>query len=204
MLQKADLTREKILEAAETLVFEQGFAGTSLSEIVRAAGVTKGAFFHHFESKDALGRALVERYARNDFGILNAIAERARALADDPLQEALLNLKLFEEWLEGLDAPLAGCMYASFTHQRELFDADTHRFIADSLQDWAAIYERAFERVIAERPPRVEGVTAKALAELQLSVIEGGILLSRALQDRDFLVRQCRQLRTYVSLLFAD
>ena len=203
MLQGVDNTREKILQIAEALVYEKGFSGTSLNDIVSAANLTKGAFFHHFRSKDDLGRALVARYARNDFAILNAIAERARALADDPLQEALLNLKLFEEWLQGLDSPLAGCMYTSFTHQRELFDAETHRFIADSLNDWRAIYETVFDRVIAERKPAIEGVTAKALAELLLSVIEGGILLSRALEDRDFLVRQCRQVRNYISLLFA-
>ena len=203
MLQGVDNTRERILQIAEALVYEKGFSGTSLNDIVSAANLTKGAFFHHFRSKDDLGRALVARYARNDFAVLNAIAERARALADDPLQEALLNLKLFEEWLQGLESPLAGCMYASFTHQRELFDAETHRFIADSLNDWGAIYEVVFERVLSERKPAIEGVTAKALAELLLSVIEGGILLSRALEDRDFLIRQCRQVRNYISLLFA-
>ncbi len=204
MLERVEPTREKILEVAEALVYEKGFSGTSLNDIVRAANLTKGAFFHHFSGKDELAGALLERYARNDFEVLNAVADRAKALADDPLQEAILNLKLFEEWLEGLEAPLAGCMYASFTSQRDQFDAATRRFISDKLNEWAAIYEDVFERVIAVREPKIEGVTARALAELVVSVIEGGLLVGRATNDPHLLVRQCQQARNYIRLLFAD
>jgi len=55
-----DITRGRILEAAFWEFYRNGFQGGSLSRIVEAAGVTKGALFHHFAGKQALGYAVVD------------------------------------------------------------------------------------------------------------------------------------------------
>lgn len=55
-----DVTRQRILEAAFLEFYRNGFQGGNLNRIVRAAGVTKGALFHHFPSKQALGYAVVD------------------------------------------------------------------------------------------------------------------------------------------------
>ena len=52
--------RARLIEAARSLVRRKGFAATSVDDLCVAAGVTKGAFFHHFASKEALGVALVD------------------------------------------------------------------------------------------------------------------------------------------------
>ena len=57
---RADATRQKLLEAAFTEVFHSGFQAASLNDIAAAAGTTKGALFHHFDGKQALGYALVD------------------------------------------------------------------------------------------------------------------------------------------------
>ena len=49
-------TRKSILDAAETLFFSQGYANTTVDDICSAAGITKGAFYHHFKNKDAVYR----------------------------------------------------------------------------------------------------------------------------------------------------
>lgn len=60
---KADteLTRQALLDAAETLFWEQGAARTSVLDIAAGAGVTRGAFYHHFKDKEVLFQALVDR-----------------------------------------------------------------------------------------------------------------------------------------------
>lgn len=58
--EKASRTRQALVAAARDRFGEQGYAGTSIDEIVRDAGVTKGALYHHFADKDALFRAVVE------------------------------------------------------------------------------------------------------------------------------------------------
>ena len=57
---KARQTRDSLVAAARSLFGERGYAATSVEEIVRAAGVTKGALYHHFTDKDDLFRAVVE------------------------------------------------------------------------------------------------------------------------------------------------
>jgi AcrR family transcriptional regulator len=70
-------TLERILDATETLVVEKGFEDTPISEIVRRAGSSVGAFYTRFEDKDALLHALYQRYY-----------EEALATADDALDPA--------------------------------------------------------------------------------------------------------------------
>jgi AcrR family transcriptional regulator len=57
-------TRESLLVAARELFGSQGYAATSTEEIVAAAGVTKGALYHHFNDKEQLFRAVFERVQR--------------------------------------------------------------------------------------------------------------------------------------------
>ena len=59
---KSGNARAKLLDAAIALVRQQGFSATSVDELCKMAGVTKGAFFHHFVSKDALGAAAADHW----------------------------------------------------------------------------------------------------------------------------------------------
>lgn len=61
-----------------------------MDEIIASAGTTKGGFFHHFPTKQALARGLVERYVADDMELLEALMARAERLSDDPLQQLLL------------------------------------------------------------------------------------------------------------------
>ena len=78
-----------LLEAAVTAIRTRGLHATSIDSLCSAAGVTKGAFFHHFGSKSDLALALVERYAALDRTHLEANLARAEKLASDPLQQVL-------------------------------------------------------------------------------------------------------------------
>src|SRR3954468_13829133 len=57
---RGEATRRALLASARELFGEKGYAGTSVDEVVRHAGVTKGALYHHFRDKDELFRAVVE------------------------------------------------------------------------------------------------------------------------------------------------
>ena len=55
--------RSKLLDAAFSIIREKGYAATSVDELCARAGVTKGAFFHHFPSKDSLAVAAVNHWS---------------------------------------------------------------------------------------------------------------------------------------------
>ena len=57
-------THHKIVSAAERLILKRGYEGTSLNEVVGAAGVSKGALFHYYKNKQAVSRDVLEKYAR--------------------------------------------------------------------------------------------------------------------------------------------
>lgn len=202
MADKGTETRERILAAAEPLILRRGFTGTSLDDIVKATRLTKGAFFHHFKDKADLARALVERYARNDYELFERFAAQAEAAHDDPLEQTLHFLKLFEEFIEGLPEPIAGCVFAAYTYESVQFEPSIHAFIAQSFRRWSALYEKKFEAVLARRRP-ARPATARELADTIMAIIEGGFILSRSFNDPLIVARMSRQFRQYLELLFA-
>lgn len=86
---RADATRHALIGAARGLFGEQGYAGTSVSDVVETAGVTKGALYHHFRDKDDLFRAVVEQVkvdvtaaaSHSFFDSAGAVEPSARVLA---------------------------------------------------------------------------------------------------------------------------
>jgi TetR/AcrR family transcriptional repressor of nem operon len=201
MADKGAQTRERILATAEPMILRQGFAGTSLDDLLKVTGLTKGAFFHHFRDKADFARALVERYARNDYAVFERLAAEAEAASDDPLEQTLHFLKAFERFIEGLPEPVAGCVFAAYTYESLQFDPAIHRFIAQSFRRWSALYEKKFEAVLARYRPAYP-VSARELAETVMAIIEGGFILSRSFGDPLIVARLARQFRQYIELLF--
>ena len=96
--QRSETTRAELIAAARLLFVGRGYAETGTPDIVDAAGLTRGALYHHFDDKKALFLAVVEAEAR-------AVAEEIeRAAPDDmPAREALV--KGGEAYLDALAAP---------------------------------------------------------------------------------------------------
>jgi len=202
MTRKGESSKERILDAAETLIMQHGFAGTSVDDILKGAGLTKGAFFHHFDGKGALARELVERHAQKDIAFFTDQARRAEERSNDPLEQVFLFMEEFEDYVSKLGDQPPGCIYAVYTYESMQFDPAINAFIAQSLRRWAALYEKKFEAVLARHKPAVP-VTARDLAETIIAIIEGGFVLSRSYNDPLAVARLSRQFRQYIELLFA-
>lgn len=196
-------TRERILAAGEQLVLAQGFTATSVGDILKATGLTKGAFFHHFRSKAEFGRALVERGWERDLKLLQQLAARADELAEDPLHAALLFMRLIEESFGKLAEPVPGCMLASYVYENEQFEDDVNSYVEDAFRRWIRLYEDKFAAVLTAYKPRVP-VTAKDLAEQMACILEGAFVIARAYSEPDVILSQSRLARQHLQLLFAD
>jgi AcrR family transcriptional regulator len=89
--QQREATRQALVAAARSLFTEHGYGAVGLAEIVRAAGVTKGALYHHFESKAALFHAVLER-------VQAEVATTVAATADaesDPWRQLIAGCRAF-------------------------------------------------------------------------------------------------------------
>lgn len=200
---RGESTRERILAAAEALVLARGFTGTSIDEILKVTGLTKGAFFHHFSSKSALAHALVERWVERDLAMLEQLSARASDLADDPLQETLLFIRLIEETFENMDEPFPGCMLASYVYESEQFEGIVNQFVEQSFRRWVRLYQDKLDKIFATRTPRIS-ITARDLAEEMACILEGAFVMSRAYADRELIVRQSSAFRRQLQLIFGD
>ena len=203
MPRKGEVSRERILTAAKSLVMRKGFAGTSVDDILRETGMSKGAFFHHFKSKADLADQLMRWYADGDLKMFRTFMAQAEAAHDNPMDQLLQFLTDFEAYLSDAENPPRGCMYALYTYEDDHFENDVKGFVAETLQTWTAMYIRKFQEVIDLYPP-ARPVTAKQLAELIVSVIEGGLILQRAYGHLGMTARQSQQFRDYLTLLFPD
>ncbi len=86
--ERGSATRQHILTVASDQFLTHGYAGTSLSDLIRAAGITKGAFYHHFPSKEALAVEVVRaRQAEETAMVVQASAGHDRAV--DQLRAAV-------------------------------------------------------------------------------------------------------------------
>src|SRR5262245_59212450 len=74
-----DVRRAEILDRASALFVQRGYDNVSLNDLIADAGVSKGAFYHWFPSKDALITALAERGAQAQFAAVQASTETATA-----------------------------------------------------------------------------------------------------------------------------
>jgi TetR/AcrR family transcriptional repressor of nem operon len=202
MSKKAEMTRDRILDAAQAQVMERGFAATSVDAIQEAAGISRGTFFYHFASKDELARALIERYARQDHELTESLMARAENLATDPLQQALVFMGLFEELFREVGPARAGCLFASYSYEAQLFDEETHRLIAESIEHFRRVFGAKLEQAIARHPPVVPGVDPYELADLASAAFQGAYVLWRVTNESERIALPIEHFRRYLELLF--
>lgn len=201
-MSKGAQTRERILQVAESAVLEKGFGATSIDEVIAEADITKSGFFYHFRDKNALARALLERYIEQDEIILDRLFGRAQELSDDPLQSFLVALKLFAEMVEDLPSGHPGCIVAVYCYQERLFDRSIHETNREAVLQWRGRFRQILDDIAKVYPPR-EPVDLDELADMVSTIMEGGIVMSKALRNPDSLPRQILLFRTFIKLLFS-
>jgi TetR/AcrR family transcriptional repressor of nem operon len=182
-------------------VLVKGFNATSIDELIHEAEITKSGFFYHFKDKNELAFVLVERYVQADREILDSLFARARELHDDPLHQFLIGLKLFSEMMDDLPKGHPGCLVASVVYQERLFDSKVHELNKESLLIWRRRFRDALNEIAAIYPPK-DDVNLDDVADMVTSTVEGGIVLSKALQDPKQLGNQLMLFRSYIKLLF--
>jgi TetR/AcrR family transcriptional regulator, transcriptional repressor for nem operon len=194
-------TRERILDAAQRIVLERGFAATSVDAVLAEAPSTKGAFFHHFPSKNDLGRALLERYAAADERMLDDFMAAAEAESDDPAEQLVAFVRHFEHAAAELAPTQPGCLFVSFIYESQLAGDGEDDLIATSIRHWRSRLLDKLEAAARVHPPATE-VDLHSLADQVFTTFEGGFILARAMHDPTHLRAQLAHLRHYLELLF--
>jgi len=194
-------TKDKILTESKALVLENGFAGTSIDQILEKTSITKGAFFYHFKSKNELAKALIEEHAREDKAEMDKVLERTEHLESDPLNRLLQFVQEFIDMMSSLPTPYPGCLYASYIYETQSFGQEINNFICDSISLWRATFESLLNSVLEEYDTKLE-VDMKSLADMFKVIFEGAFIVSKALDEPDVMAKQLRHLKNYFELIF--
>jgi TetR/AcrR family transcriptional repressor of nem operon len=189
--------RIALLDATLALVRRNGWAATSVDRLCRAAGVTKGAFFHHFKSKEALGVAAVQHWTAVTAPLFVNAPYHHHA---DPLDRILGYLDFRSAIAQG---PLEAFTCFAGTTVQETFAASEPIRVACcySIRGHAATLEADFDQALRKYPPP-EPVTARSLALYTQTVLQGGFVLAKAQGDAGPLLDGIAHLKRYLKLLF--
>jgi AcrR family transcriptional regulator len=202
MATKGEATKDRLLDIAERSILQNGFAATSIDDLIKEAGITKGGFFYHFDGKNALAYALMKRYRERDAFLFSGLFKRAEELTDDPLQQMLVFVKLLAEVMADLEGLHPGCLVASFTYESHQVNDEVRQITADSVMDWRRLFREQLDKINARYTANSD-TSSDDLADMLSTIIEGGIIVSRALNDPSILVKQLLEYRSYIKLLYA-
>jgi AcrR family transcriptional regulator len=187
-------TRDRILDAASRLFSERGFDGTSVAEVLSAAGVRSGSLYHFFPGKEALAEAVLARCADR---LREALLDPAEAAATDPLERVFALLAL---WRRGVEQGAAGGSDPTGLLAAEL--AARRPAIGRLAVGYGARFTARVRGWLDAAGPRLPaGLDRDELASFVLTVLEGATMQSRAAASLDPFDRAVRQLRVLFSLL---
>jgi len=197
MARKAQ-ARTKLLEAALAVIRERGYSATTVDDLCKAAGVTKGAFFHHFDSKLALAVAAAAHWSETT-GTFFARAPYHDHV--DPL-DRLLGYIDFRKALVAGDIPEFTCLVGTMTQEVYGTHPEIRDACAESIFGHAATLEPDIAAAMAARPV-APGWTAQSLALHTQAVLQGAFILAKAGGDPQLAIASIDHLHRYVTLLFA-
>jgi len=168
-------TRDHLIDVGLGLMHENGYNATGLADILKAADVPKGSFYHHFSSKEDFAAAALERYIVRE-------REHAAAVLGDATISPLKRLRsYFSDLMKfyGQKGPIPGCMMGRFSLEIAAESSQLRRRISVSFEHW----QRTIATVIREAVARKElsaGTDAESLAGFLLNNWEGALLRSQA------------------------
>lgn len=201
MPRSGEATRRNILDAAQGLILQHGFAGASIDRIIGDAEITKGAFFHHFPNKATLAEAVITRFIEAEAEILADICRRVERLGDDPVQRVLNILELYADALDNHPEVVNGCLYASVALQRGEFSDKVTKITREGIDRTLERLRPYFEAAVKAAPPR-KNADVEELVNMVVSIGEGAIIMSGLRQDPSIPGRQFRALKAQLEILF--
>jgi len=189
--------RQRLLDAAMQVIRAQGYSATSVDDICRAAGLTKGAFFHHFKSKEDLAVAAAAHFSAMAEGLFAAQAYRG---LDDPLDRLLGYVDFRAAIIDG-PIPQFTCLLGTMVQEAYA----THPAIREACDTYIGVHAAEVAKDIAAAKALYApdaSWTPESLALHTQAVLQGAYILAKA-KNGNAIAQDCvAHLRRYLELLF--
>ena len=188
--------RARILEAALTTFREKGYTATTVDDLCRAAGVTKGAFFHYFENKEAAALAAIEHWN----AVTGALFESAPYWQiEDPRARLLAYLDFRAALVRG-ELPEFTCLLGTLVQEIFASHPALRAACGAGIEAHARTLVPTIEAAKARYAPKAEW-SAESLARYIQAVLQGGFVLAKAFNEPQATLDAIAHLKRYVSEL---
>jgi AcrR family transcriptional regulator len=193
-MERPATTRDRIVEHAMRLFWEQGYERTGIAEIVAAAGVRSGSLYHFFKTKEELLIAVLEAYLD---GLAPQVMDPAFAATTDPIGRVFAVMDGYRRAIVGTDFRYR-CPIGSLALEMQNASDRARDLVNRNFAQWRA----AVARCVRDAAPVLrDDVDADSLASFVLTVMEGGVMQATAERDIARFDDSVRHLRTYFDSL---
>jgi TetR/AcrR family transcriptional regulator, transcriptional repressor for nem operon len=190
-------SKTKILDAALHVIRAKGYSATTVDDICKTAGLTKGSFFHHFKSKDELALAAAAHFGAMAAGLFASAPYRA---VKHPVDRVLAYVDFRKAILQG-SIPDYTCLLGTMVQEtyethpaiREACNIEISRHAADVAKD----IEEAKRLYAADA-----SWSAESVALYTQAVLQGAFILAKAKNGPEIAADCLNHLRRYLELLF--
>ena len=192
-----DVTRERLLHAAFDEIYRRGFQGASLDTILAQAGVTKGALYHHFPDKAALGYAVIDDVVKD------LLLERWLGVLDEQGGDPLTALSgMLQERLDQLSPHEVelGCPLNNLAQEMSPLDEGFRRRVSATFETWVDGFARVLARGQSEGTVRAD-VDAQKVGTFLVAAIEGSFGLAKSAQSASMLRSNLDVLSSFLECL---
>ena len=191
-MSKAKETKEKIVKQAAELFNQQGYAGSSISDIMRATGLQKGGIYNHFQSKQELALAAFD-FASQQTSRRFLIAIKGKPNAIERLQAILFVFSRFVD-----EPPLVGgCPILNTAIESDDANPALRNRVQKAMDAWRNMICRIINKGISSGEIRVN-VEADTFATIMISTLEGAVMMSKLYGNSIHLERAIEHLNDYI------
>ncbi len=191
MNEKRTLTKEKIIEITAELVNKKGIQATSISDILKATGLTKGGLYFHFPNKESIIMSVLERAKIQLYDFLN------NSLIGDSPEKQLNNF--FEKVLERQRQRkfIGGCIFGNVSLEMSDKNNNYSEFVQDVFNGWINKLKIIIEE--GQKKAQINKILSpENLAQFIVATIEGGIMLSRLKKDEEPLKDCIESIKNFI------
>jgi TetR/AcrR family transcriptional repressor of nem operon len=189
-------TRSRIIQAAMELFWLKGYGSTSIADILSRSQVNSGSLYHFFPGKQDLLIAVLEAYRD---GIGPMLLEPTWAGVADPVEKVFALLAKYRSLIVDTDCSY-GCPIGSLALELHEADPAVRKLLAENFEGWVGAVASCLEEARGRFPLATD---LRSLAELALTVMEGGVMQARTHRDVAHFDRSVAQLRAYFAMLMA-
>ena len=196
-MSKAERTKQFIIEQTAPIFNKKGYAGTSLSDLTNATGLTKGAIYGNFNNKDEVAVAAFEY----NFGLLTQAIDKRMLLAESAEDQLLVFINFYLEYYDTV-LMRGGCPILNTAIDSDDGNPLLFNKVKDALNRWIKGVKTIVERGVEEKEFNTS-IAPETFATLFTSLIEGGILLSKTTGETKHLITNLQYLKKLVRQLKA-